>query len=333
MHSIDEFYQFYLDNFSNTNSDLYRELNPYRRKSLKFFIIGGVGIILLILFFIVFSFYEVEFDSLSNTLQGLVIGFVVVFIITILIFFGLGANAARKYKQIFKDRVIRKIIEYIDPNLKYYPNRLIDRNLFEIPNFFPNNRIDKYQGDDLVEGVIGKTHIKFSELHIQEERTTDKKNYYIDIFKGLFINVDFNKNFNGRTYVLPDRNDKTYSRLFFFGEKQRTEFGELVKLENPEFEKICAVFSTDQIEARYILSTSLMEKIVQFRNRIQREVFICFANSQIYLAIPYIKNLFEPNLLHKTIKFELLREYYEILLNTIGIVDELNLNTRIWTKE
>jgi len=333
VHSIDEFYQFYLENFSNTNSELYKELNPYRQKAIKFFLTAISGILLAALFFILISFYEHEFDRFSNTLQGLIIGFIVLFIITILVFLGLGFSAAKKYKDIFKERVIRKIIEYIDPNLKYYPNKFIERSLFTIPNFFPNYSIDKYEGDDLVEGVIGKTPIRFSELHVQEKRRTDKSTYYVDIFKGLFINVDFNKHFKGRTYVLPDKNDKTYAKLFFLGEKQNTVYGELVKLENPEFEKICAVFSSDQIEARYILSTSLMNRIVQFRNRINREVFLCFANSQIYVAIPYKKNLFEPKIMHKTIKFELLKEYYEILLNTIGIVDELNLNVRIWTKE
>lgn len=333
MHSTEEFYNFYQQNFTNSNSELYQELNIHRKKAFKFLTMGAVGIFLVIIGWISFSVFDVDFDRLSGFLQTIIIGGNMLFIIGLLIILGIGGSAANKFKAIFKDRVIRKIIDYIDPSLKYYPDNFIGRGIFELAGFFPSSRIDKYQGDDLVEGVIGKTKIKFSELLVQEERKSDKNTYYVDIFKGLFIVVDFNKNFKGRTYVMPDINDKTYSKFFFFGEKQKTHFGELVKLENPEFEKICAVFSTDQIEARYILSTSLMDRIVKFRNRVRREVFFCFANSQIYIAIPFRMNLFEPKITKKTIEFSLLQAYYEVLLDTISIVEELNLNTRIWTKE
>ncbi len=333
MHSIEEFYNFYQENFTNSNADLYQELNKHRKKAFKFLTIGALGILLIILTWVFISIYELDFDHLSGFLLTLIIFGNILVVIGIFISLSIGGSAANEFKAIFKDRVIRRIIEYIDPSLRYYPKNFIGRSAFQIANFFPSNLIDKYDGDDLVEGVIGKTKIKFSELRVQEERKSDKKTYYVDIFKGLFIVVDFNKNFQGRTYVMPDNNDKTYSKFLFFGEKQRTAFGELVKLENPEFEKICAVFSTDQIEARYILSTSLMDRIVRFRQRIGREAFFCFANSQIYIAIPFKMNLFEPKITQKTIEFQLLKNYYEILLDTIGIVDELNLNTRIWTKE
>lgn len=333
MHSIEDFYIYYQQNFTNSNAELYRELNLHRKKAFLYFSFGIIGLILVILGWITISIFEVDFDRLSGFLQTLIVGGNVVLILGIIVIFSIGGSYANKFKSIFKDRVIRKIIDYIDPNLKYYPDRFIGRSIFQMANFFPSNRIDKYEGDDLVEGVIGKTKIQFSELRVQEERKSDKNSYYQDIFKGLFLIIDFNKNLKGRTYVMPDINDKTYSKFFFFGEKKKTLYGELVKLEDPEFEKNFAVFSTDQIEARYILSTSLMERIVKLRNRIGRQVLFCFANSQIYIAIPFTMNLFEPRIMKKTIEFSLLRVYYELLLDSIGIVEELNLNTRIWTKQ
>ena len=35
-----------------------------------------------------------------------------------------------------------------------------------------------------------------------------------------------------------------------------------MKLENPDFEKTFDVYSTDQIEARYLLSPSMMERLL-----------------------------------------------------------------------
>ena len=41
----------------------------------------------------------------------------------------------------------------------------------------------------------------------------------------------------------------------------------LVKLEDPEFEKHFVVSGEDQVEARYILSTCLMQRLTDFRNK------------------------------------------------------------------
>ncbi len=39
-------------------------------------------------------------------------------------------------------------------------------------------------------------------------------------------------------------------------------YGELIKLENPEFEKIFSVYGSSQQEARYVLTPTMMEAIV-----------------------------------------------------------------------
>lgn len=51
---------------------------------------------------------------------------------------------------------------------------------------------------------------------------------------------------------------------------------DVVRLEDPEFEKIFVVYSSDEVEARYILSTSFMERLVEFRkNEFLRSTILC----------------------------------------------------------
>ena len=71
--------------------------------------------------------------------------------------------------------------------------------------------------------------------------------------------ADFNKNFNGHTVVLPDTAEKILGK---FGQslQSMSSRGELVKLEDPEFEKEFCVYGDDQVEARYILSPALMKR-------------------------------------------------------------------------
>lgn len=240
------------------------------------------------------------------------------------------------YTPDFKDRIIKQIIHYIDDQLDYQPTGCITEQQYANSNIFLQNP-DRYKGEDLICGKIGETQISFSELHTEyKTTTTDKKGrrqtHWHTIFKGIFFEADFNKNFRTRTYVLPDTLEKTFG---VFGKKlQSMNFSRppLVKLEDPEFERHFAVYGEDQVEARYILSTSLMKRLTDFRNKTNKSVSLSFVDNSIYVAIPESKNLFEPRLFRSNLDPAFIREYYNFLALTIGIVEDLNLNLRIWTK-
>jgi hypothetical protein len=152
------------------------------------------------------------------------------------------------------------------------------------------------------------------------------------IFKGLFFVGDFNKNFQGHTIVVPDYAERYLGSLAQDLQALNQQRGQLVRLEDPEFEKLFAVYSTDQIEARYLLSPSLMQRLVDFTKKARRETFISLINDKIYIAIKYDEDLFEPKLFKTMVDFAPVREYFETLQLMMGIVEELNLNRRIWTK-
>lgn len=146
------------------------------------------------------------------------------------------------------------------------------------------------------------------------------------VFKGLFFIADFNKHFQGRTTVLPDSIGSKVEVL-------NRGRGQAVKLEDPQFKKLFSVYGTDQVEARYILSTSLMERLITFRGKANRKVYVSFVDSLIYLAVSYQEDLFEPRLFKTMLDFQPLKDYYETLQLMLGIVEDLNLNQRIWTKQ
>jgi hypothetical protein len=144
--------------------------------------------------------------------------------------------------------------------------------------------------------------------------------------------ANFNKKFKTETFILPD----TAERLFGFLGKKLQEMtasssrGELVNLESPEFEKLFVVYGKDQIEARYILSPSLMERIVSFKNKTGKNIHMSFVDNNIFIAISYKKNLFEPRVFKTIIDLEPIQEYYEDIKLMTDIVEDLNLNLRIW---
>ncbi|MGR9088622.1 MAG: DUF3137 domain-containing protein, partial [Gammaproteobacteria bacterium] len=155
---------------------------------------------------------------------------------------------------------------------------------------------------------------------------------WVTIFKGIFFIADFNKHFHGRTYVVPDAGGRFFGigKLF---EKWSFDRGELVELENPEFEQLFTVYGTDQVEARYILSPSLMDRLVNFRRRANTRMHLSFVHSKLFLALSVDKNLFEPNLFSSGVSYGYLKAYYNYLDLVTGLIEDLNLNLRIWGKE
>jgi len=152
-------------------------------------------------------------------------------------------------------------------------------------------------------------------------------------FVGMFAVVDFNKKFKGYTIVLPDAMEKRVGYLAKNLQTLNAARGELVHLEDMEFENDFMVYSTDQVEARYILSTSLMEKITRLKRKIDKPIMLSFNKNKLYLGIQHPhdflcfdkkKNLLTSNVFEKI---------HDDVYAAIGIVEDLNLNTRIWKNE
>ncbi|MFW6365973.1 MAG: DUF3137 domain-containing protein [Spirochaetota bacterium] len=251
------------------------------------------------------------------------------------IHFAVG-RLSRNYVSSFKQSIISSLVTFVDPDLQYDPQAYIPVDLFKSSELF-RRRIDRYRGDDLVWGRVGETAIRFSELHAEYKTTTTdskgrRKTHWHTIFKGLFFIGDFNKPINGQTFVLPDTAERIFGSYGQIFQSYNKTFGELIRLEDPDFEKEFVVYGTDQIEARYILTTSLMARITDFRRKAGKRIYLAFIGSNLFIAISFSRNLFEPRLFKTVLDFSPVQEYFEDMRLAVGIVEELNLNTRIWNR-
>ena len=248
-----------------------------------------------------------------------------------------SAFIGKGYKAEFKQRIITKIVQFAEPGLSYHPQEKIDEHTFKSSKLFTQG-IDRYSGEDLVRGRVEKTDIIFSEVHA-EYKTTSRNSkghtqtHWHTIFKGLFFIADFNKDFQGQTLVLPDSAESLFGGFGKMLQSWSIGRPDLVQLEDPEFEREFVVYGNDQIEARYVLSTSLMRRILDFKRKSGTKIYLSFTGSKVYVAIPMTKNMFEPKYFSNVNDFSPILDYYRDLTFAVGIVEDLNLNTRIWTKE
>lgn len=291
------------------------------------------GVLLLVLSFFLFIPVAVAFENNSSeVLPFLVLAPFVILGIVLLV---KAHKKKKEYRNRYKNEVVREIIKAIDPTWQYYPDQYITNFEYSQSDLFRQS-LDRYRGDDLISGKIDKTDFRFSELHTEYKTVTYDKNgnrreTWHTVFRGLFFHADFNKEIKGRTYIEPDTAERLLGK---FGQKlQRSSKGKLVKLENPEFEKIFAVYSTDQTEARYILTPTIMEALVAIYKKYKRKMHLSFIGSRVYVAMSFKQDLFEPKIFKSGVRFNDVEFMYNLFLMNATIIQELNLNTRIWTKE
>lgn len=320
MKTLEDLRQFYNASLS---TDL-KKLEEERKKIARRLILMSV-VILCVVGIIIFFL-----SSKAKTLDI----FIFPAVIGAAIWAGLYALLTKNYKKQFKADIIQRIIKFIDANLNYVKDGFIPQAMFIASDIF-KRRPDRYRGDDLVNGTIEKTPIEFSEIHAQyKTETRDSKGHrrtqWHTIFKGIFFVAGFNKKFKGSTIVLPDTAEKLFGHIGSMFQSWNMTRDQLIKMDDPEFERLFVVYGSDQIESRYVLSTSLMKRIVDFKKKTGNQIFLSFIQSKVVLAISYRKNLFEPRVFRTLLSFEPIQEYFEDLQLAIGIVGDLNLNTRIW---
>jgi hypothetical protein len=111
----------------------------------------------------------------------------------------------------------------------------------------------------------------------------------------------------------------------------RMDGTELVELEDPDFEKRFVCSSTDPVEARYLLSTAMILRILRIAERTQGALRVSFVEECMYLALP-AGELFRAPFLGGSVHEEALLGFVRELRSVLELVEELGLNTRIWSK-
>ncbi len=231
-----------------------------------------------------------------------------------------GYTAYINYKSRFKSEVVSEVFKIVSPSATYSPADGVAKADFDEPGLF--NPRGGCVSDDRVHGTIGQTAFEAAEVR-SAYSTGGKNKSTVLVFQGLFFHLDFNKTLRGVTIVQPE--DASSSQL-----GSRDGLTE-VALENPAFEQAFAVYASDQVEARYILTPAMMEQILALRQRAGKPIFLAFKNNRAYIGVHYGRALFEPGIAATT-SLESIQEMAAHFALAEGVIHELDLNTRIWTK-
>lgn len=233
----------------------------------------------------------------------------------------------KKYRALYKERVVKQVVNYFDPTYEYDAEGLIDSETFVQSGIF-QSYFNIYRGDDLITGDIDGVQFKTSELNVQEKKETyrdgKRETTYYTVFKGLFIVADLNKSITGTTYILPDFAERLLGQ---FGKRfqKNKKRGELITFDDTDFEKEFVIHGTDEAETRRVVSCGLIEVLKRFRQNHKRNlVHLAIKEDKVYCAISFTKNLFEPRIFGNVVKDEDVDKMSQTLDMIKQIVKEIN---------
>lgn len=248
-----------------------------------------------------------------------------------------------------------------------YVQGTIDKTTFEFSEIFALAQKEP----TVVQFFVSEEQKKKNQLKMMNEFNSMMAKMINPFFRGLFFIADFHKDFSCSTVVRPhaftwgnqrfQKNfDGSTSPKYKVAARLKNEnktsdswhILEAVQLEDPEFEYLYSVFSNDQVEARFVLTTGMMQRIKDFREKTRKQIFLSFQNSKMHIAIPYERSILEPKGVTKEHLNEYLQssgatqsvlasdtadqnhinEFFIDLHFIFSLVEEFNLNTRIWTK-
>ncbi|MCK0160399.1 DUF3137 domain-containing protein [Allomuricauda sp. F6463D] len=308
----------------------------------------------------------------AKTMQGGYYGFIQFALVFYWLPFFIFYIGFYSYKNKFKvqERKIMKVaLDKMIPEFKFQPFKQISSQQIEdsklLPSYFQvGKKQNKQSAYNLhygtLKGKVGDTSISLGDVSIVNQGIQSSFLMYIPLFPhlymaynyirpwfskhhsianlgsnfvGMFAVVDFNKNFNGHTVILPDLMEKRVGYLAKNFQSLNFTRGQLVHLEDTEFESDFVVYSTDQVEARYILSTSLMKRITLLKRTMNKPIMLSFNNKKMYLGIRQPHGFLCLNKKENLLTSNVFKKVYEDICAAIDIVEDLNLNTRIWKSE
>lgn len=331
MFSEEEFSLYYKKNIKPEIDEFeqYRKLilSEYKRKKLL------LVVLVVTLLAIIFYFYP---NFIKNSFHGFNVYYsdfedhyqlitMITFSIIIVIYYVLSKikESNNEFIRNIKIHLYSRILGFY-PKLKYKPFCGLSVSEIKETHLFPE--FDLCKAEDYIEGEYKTIAIKLAEIElikiipievrINNRRFIKKKEK--SFFKGLFIKTSINKKLSSITYVIPNKLLKVFNGLP--NELKR------IKLESEVFEKIFDVYGDNQVESRYLLTPSFMERLIELNNK--SPICCCFIDNQMYIALNLDKE-FLPSLgMKKVIDYHQVKQVIkqlDIIFDTIDIL-KLDMN-------
>lgn len=232
----------------------------------------------------------------------------------------------RSNKKYFKNNYRKKVIDYLLKDYSYY----FKEEGWPMSLDFEHSQFVKrydccFASDCLIinipndDGSKSKVDFKICDLYAYDIHRDDEGNVsHSKVYKGMFMAVEFPRKFKCFLSV-----DVNYKRKGLELQK--------VELEDINFNKKFKVKSDNQIEARYILTPNMMEKLLLLEERF-KNLKIVLVDNCLYIGAPDV-NLFELDGFKNNDYVAMFEDLYDEVSASLKIVEEIKNNNKVFKTE
>lgn len=158
-------------------------------------------------------------------------------------------------------------------------------------DLLPSHDTDDFE--DQWRGTIGAMPFMLYEAHLQEWRQSGKNRRLETVFRGAIITIGFARRFHGVTLV-----ERAGGHMTFFGLRDQIEEGGItlsrVKMVDPQFEDDFTIWSSDAVEAHYLVHPAYVQRLIELEQRFDgQKVRTLFHGGQLIIVIEADDNMFE----------------------------------------
>ena len=201
--------------------------------------------------------------------------------------YGWVTQPKREYARGYKEKILPKLAK-IFGEFQYSIDSKIAMSLLKPSKIIPS--FDRYKSEDYFKGTYKGVGMEFAEIKLTETRGSGKNKRTVTKFKGLCILLDMqSKKFLGHTTLQRDQG----KLVEWFKEKNSKM--KRARMADPEFEKMFDAYTTDQVEARYLIDPLMIEDLKALYEEYEgKGMGAAWYDSRMLVMINSNHNHFEP---------------------------------------
>lgn len=235
-----------------------------------------------------------------------------------LFFFGLACGVWYMIKKGFESKIKAKIMPTVCScfeNLIWSEGVYEGGELFKASGVVPHFTSESY--DDIFTGSHKDVNMEIVESDFVVGHGKNRRT----VFSGVVIKLDMNKNFTSHTVITPDT-------LFH---KSPVKDLRHTTLEDVQFEKKFDVFTNDEVDARYLITPTFMERLKGMKTAFKADKIRCsFYGQYLLVALSTNKDLFSLCSLVKPMDdAQQYFQMYEEMVSIVKLIDHFKLDQKI----
>lgn len=266
----------------------------------------------------------------------------------------------KKFKSLVKKDLLPKILESLEGISWCSGKETISDETIRKSQLFESYNIR--ENDDAFTGEYKGVTFKVSETNLSYESGSGDDHTVSNVFKGIIILIDSNKEIKAHTKIQPKMDKKTeiictlllvflWGSLLYYAISSESYFisciflfsgiisiislfshsNKEMNLEDPDFNKKYIVTTEDQVEGRYLITTGFMDRFKNLQTAFGTKNIECaFFDNKIMFALHTNKDFFELSggLFHSLKHPKQVKSFYEETTAIYDIIDYFKLDEK-----